>query len=117
MKRSTLTRRTPLRRSRTPMKRSRPNPINRKRRAKLREEQFGEHADFIRSLGCCVCGSKPTEAAHVKSRGAGGTWRDTVPMCRGCHSRQHAIGIESFEQKSGVDLRALARDLADTYGG
>lgn len=97
---STL-RRTPLRR------------VNPERRAKLRERQFGPHATRIRALPCCVCGADPpSDPAHIRSRGAGGTSRDLVPLCRRCHREQHAAGIETFQRDHDVDLVDLATRLA-----
>lgn len=60
---------------------------------KRRKEQFGPQADLCRQLPCCACGAKPpSEPDHVRSRGAGGTDEDTVPMCRTCHDLRHAFG-------------------------
>lgn len=90
------------------------NPVNRERRAKLREKQFGRHADFIRSLACVAQGSYckgRIEVAHVKSRGAGGTAKDTVPMCWAHHKLQHWLGRDTFERMQGLDLAAIAAEL------
>lgn len=52
------------------------------------------------------------EAAHIKSRGAGGADADnTVPLDRAMHREQHRIGIQSFQRKHGIDLKAIARAL------
>jgi hypothetical protein len=71
---------------RTPLKASNP-----KRRRRLLREQFGEKADWIRTLPCCLCHRPPTEEApmtssHVRGRGAGGKADQQVPMCARCHS-------------------------------
>lgn len=56
------------------------------------------------------------ECAHVKSRGAGG---DDVgncwPACHHHHLEQHALGIQSFQKKYGLDLYAIAKDLGVQY--
>lgn len=107
MKRSPIKRHTPMRRT---------NP---ERRARLYAHNFGEHADFVRSLPCLVTGcSRPAEAAHARARGMGGakgSWRDLVPLCRAHHieageartSQRHA-----FEVRHGVSLTVAAAELA-----
>lgn len=117
MKRSPIKRKTPLRsnsglKTKTPIR-----PKNPKRAAKLRKKQFGgAYRDLIVSLGCCVCGRSPSEPAHVKSRGAGGTAKDMVPLCSEHHREQHQIGIRSFERKHGIDLAELARVYWSRWG-
>lgn len=41
-----------------------------------------------------ACGASPCDAAHIKSKGAGGGDErfNCVPLCRGHHSEQHAQG-------------------------
>jgi hypothetical protein len=96
---------------------SKPLPaVNRKRRAKLTARQFGDHAEYIRSLPCVIRGMDagecgPSEAAHVRSRGAGGTAADLVPLCLRHHAEQHVTGIETFQERYEIDLRAIAADL------
>lgn len=100
MKRTPLYRRTPLRRR------------NLKRLARLRAKTFGPQAARCRELPCCVCDRAPSEPHHVRSRGAGGTDADCVALCRACHDEVHRIGIDSFGERHGVDLRTEARVLA-----
>ena len=47
---------------------------------------------------CVVCRRTPTDRAHIKSRGAGGTWEDwnIMMLCRSCHITQHSIGWPEF---------------------
>jgi hypothetical protein len=105
--------RTPLRR------RARLAPVNRARRAKRFAATFGgpERVAWINSLPCLCEGrhpncSGPTVTAHVRSRGAGGTWRDVVPLSSGCHAAQHAAGWGRWHELAGLDLGS-ARDRAD----
>jgi hypothetical protein len=51
-----------------------------------RDPKFVEQ---IRNLRCLACGSWPSEAHHVKSRGAGGgdDWFNLLPLCQGCHTQ------------------------------
>lgn len=56
------------------------------------------------------------EAAHVRSKGAGGPDKgNTIPLCMGHHHEQHLIGIRSFEKRYGLDLKTIAQDLAVRY--
>lgn len=52
----------------------------------------------IRSQPCVVCGATPSDAAHIKSRGAGGddTADNLMPLCREHHRIQHADGWPAF---------------------
>ena len=86
---------------------------NPKRRAKLYREQYGEHGAYVRDHGCVVghrCGGQ-IQAAHVKSRGAGGTARDLVGMCALHHGESHAMGIQTFQKFYEIDLAAEAARL------
>lgn len=93
--------------------RSRPNPVNRERRSRLSEVQYGPEAfvTWIHRAPCSIpgCDARDVEQAHAKSRAAGGTWEDTLPLCRDHHREQHDIGLLTFERKHGVDLRLIAR--------
>lgn len=110
-----LSRRTQLGRGAPLVRRTRIRPVNPERRRRLSAEAFGERGAAVRAMACVVVGdgcSGPIEAAHVRSRGAGGGRRDLVPLCRGHHRQQHAIGIESFAARWGVDLRGEADAIA-----
>ncbi len=97
------------------MKRSRLKKYNRERRKKLYETQFGSYAAIIRAMPCCVCGARPSDPAHVKTRGAGGTKKDLVPLCRRCHTEQ-GNSIKTFQRKHDIDLVALAASLWEQHG-
>jgi len=96
------------------MKRSPIRKANPKRKRQRFQDAFGSAAylERIQALPCVVCGQTPSEAAHVRSRAAGGTWRDLVPLCHAHHQEQHTIGIRSFEDRHGVDLAALATHIS-----
>lgn len=55
----------------------------------------------VRELGCFVCGWKPCDAHHVRSRGAGGgdTEENLLALCRRHHSEIHQIGKTKFFSK------------------
>lgn len=79
---------------------------------------FGEKGSWIRCLYCVVrfSGWKDYEcygerqAAHVKSRGAGGDSTHLIPLCTAHHAEQHAVGIKTFAAKYGLDLESLAAE-------
>lgn len=96
-------------RRKKPIRRSNPQ-----RRAKRFKQAFGspERVAAIQAMPCAVCGSRPSQCAHVRSRAAGGTYRDIVPLCHAHHAEQHQIGIASFEERHGLDLAQLAEQVA-----
>jgi len=109
-----LKRRTPLRR--TGRLRSR-NP---ERAARRRERDFGPLADHVRALPCCACGAPgPSDPAHVKSRGAGGHARlddgagNLIPLCRPCHTRQHAQGWAAVLEGGRDEAELIARSVGE----
>lgn len=99
-----------------PKPRAKPIPKKNAARAKKRHaEAFGPEGfvEFVHSYGCVVAQEKgplsgcegPSEAAHLKSRGAGGGWRENVvPLCRKHHAEQHRHGIKSFDVRHNMDL-------------
>lgn len=96
------------------------NPINRKRAKKKHAEAFGPpgFVEFVHEFGCVIAREKadakcdgPVEVAHLKSRGAGGVWREnTVGLCRHHHAQHHRLGVESFDRfyETDLDLWACA---------
>lgn len=93
-----------------------------KRRSKSGRENDGRrcpaHVRFVRSHACSVkgCQQGPIEAAHVR-RGTGGGMalkpsdRWTLSLCQAHHRLQHEAGEESFEQITGLDMRAMAEEF------
>lgn len=72
-----------------------------------------ERVKKINSLQCIVCGATPSTNAHTRSRGAGGTWEDIVPMCDYHHKEIHRIGTRTFEEKYLLgDLERIAKAYA-----
>jgi len=79
------------------------------------------YTERVQRLPCCVCRRRightygPAEAAHVKSRGAGGgEVGNLVPLCHHHHERQHRMGIKSFQAHYGVNL-ALEAERVRQY--
>lgn len=52
----------------------------------------------IKRMACIACGRIGVDAAHIKSRGAGGsdTPDNLIPLCRGHHIMQHRTGWLEF---------------------
>lgn len=80
----------------------------RKRKKARYATQFGSKSAWIRQLNCCACGHTPSEPHHVRSRGAGGTSKDLVPLCGVCHRAVHSMGAETFQERMRIDLTAEA---------
>lgn len=92
--------RTPLTRK-TPLKASKPvNPINRKRRKANFARAYNSPAfvRWISRLPCYACnyaGPSPRQAAHSVTGGMGrkADACTVLPLCGVCHSRQHTLGL------------------------
>ncbi len=108
MKRTPLSRKTPLR--------SRPAPLAGGGRTGKRKQRtasefariYGSRARvaWVKSLPCLVCAGTPSENAHTAN---GGLSRkadaDTiVPLCSTHHRRLHSDGVRTFERVYGLDL-------------
>jgi hypothetical protein len=119
--------------------------VNPKRKKRLFQEDFGgkEYLAYIHSLPCAICEApcEYTEAAHVRSRGAGGKASDLVPLCGnriyattglsrdvgvvGCHqlfderksdARSHEMRLRSLAKKlysSWLDSQSAGSKRAD----
>ncbi|MGB1592414.1 MAG: hypothetical protein ACPIOQ_06645 [Promethearchaeia archaeon] len=98
MKRTPLSRKTPIRKR------------NAKRMAKRKLKYWGPpgYVEFVKGKRCCACHKGHPECAHEPSRAAGGTWKDIVPLCSGCHRTRpgavHQIGRSEFEKRNRVDF-------------
>lgn len=69
------------------------------------------YVKWVRMQECVECGGWPSEVAHTRSRGAGGTWQDTIPLCPTCHRRQHDQGWSSLS----IDREAEAAKLRERW--
>lgn len=89
------------------VKRSPLRKRNPKRRARLFAEDFHskDFVEWIHGWACANCGiTGYSEAAHTRSRGAGGKASDIIPLCgnhhgiEGCHSKydRHAEEIAEY---------------------
>ncbi len=76
------------------------------------------HRKFVRSHCCCVPGCQAAEVqfAHVRSANNSGVGLKPhdcfgVPLCFNHHQEQHQVGQGTFEDRHGLDLTAIAREL------
>lgn len=114
-----LRRRTALRaktglRTKTGLRRK--TPLKTKGRSRFPHRREPSFLAWIRRFPCFALGvhAGRVEAAHVKTRGAGGDdVGGTVPLCTGHHRLQHAIGIRTFEARcwAGGSMAATAAHL------
>lgn len=72
---------------------------------------------FVREQPCVACGDPPpSDPAHYRSWGSGhGDKRNLFAACRGCHTEQHAIGIESWQEKHDLDLESETNRIWREY--
>lgn len=72
---------------------------------------------WTKRLPCAVCGTVPSECAHLThTKAAGGRADDTGPLCERHHTTGadslHTLGVDTFQATHGIDLTALAADTA-----
>jgi hypothetical protein len=111
MKKTPLRRKSPLRPGSEPARPRKPLPKANRARRKVRfAEQFDSPAflEFVKALPCVVCGEGPCDAAHVRSRGAGGKACDVTSLCFDCHRLQHELGVVTFGNLYGIKLKDAA---------
>lgn len=105
------------------MKRTWLKRVNPERRASELERCFGDLAEYVRWLPCCICGDF-AEPCHVKTRRMGGAWRqlpdgtevgNIAPMCRKHHDEQGSVGIATFQERHRVDLEDIAREVGERF--
>lgn len=69
---------------------------------------------FVKGLKCVGCGehSINIQVHHDPTRGSGGTWEDTSPLCMECHSRRHSKGVLTFWAEVG---KSYQQSNAETH--
>jgi hypothetical protein len=130
MKRSPLTRNSPVKR------------VNTARRKRIYERCFGDRGSHVREMNCLglaldtahffadleaaphedpddsLACSGPTQAAHVRARGMGGAKgdrRDLVPLCARHHAEAGELGTSQrvdFERLHDINLTIEAARIA-----
>lgn len=70
---------------------------------------MSDDRDKIRQMPCAACGSTPSDPAHIKSRGAGGSNEEhnLMPLCRHHHRLSHDQGWNSFALSYSKVMRCL----------
>lgn len=86
-----------------------------KKERRSRRELDGDYIAWIKSLKCCVTGQSGVDAHHVIRKSQGGSDRTCVPLTHKMHMELHSIGVDTFENKYGVDLDALWKKLSEHY--
>jgi hypothetical protein len=87
--------------------------------ARAPQRIWPRHRRFVRSHECCVpgCTKGPVDFAHLRSAANSGKgllpfdWFG-VSLCRSHHREQHAIGVNAFMRKYGIDLWLIAAEFA-----
>ncbi len=76
-----------------------------------------DHIKFVAKQPCLICGSRPTDAHHLRfaqNRAIGRKVSDefAIPLCRGHHRELHRCGNEAaWWRNAGVDPTISARAL------
>ena len=93
-------RRKPIARGEPPVRKTRPKPVNRKRKASAFKYSYGskERVLFVKAMPCCVCGAIGSENAHIGGTQHGlslkGPYTDIVPLDRKCHDYADAHPLQ-----------------------
>ncbi len=125
MKRSALKRKTPLRKRRGRSGKASRERYKLRRLKRYRDSVAGpyrgyDHGQFVRDAGCALHSDSrqcvgAVQAAHVRPRSRGGTWREQVGLCVLAHVEFDVHLANSpmrFESKHGIDLEQLAEHYA-----
>jgi hypothetical protein len=80
-----------------------------------------EYLAFVRSLPCCVCGSRRSvEAHHTGPRGLSQKSSDysAIPLCALLHHRAgkhsfHVLGRRAFEEHHKISIAQIVRQLSE----
>jgi hypothetical protein len=91
-------------------------PFGKPQRVTVADILFGkqfhspEFVEFTRTAPSAVSGNIPCLCSHsARSRGAGGTYRDVVPLTDDEHREEHAIGVRTFWRSAGRNPKVEAR--------
>lgn len=81
------------------------------------------HLAWVRGHECAALGLTQVEccgrmeAAHVRTGTDGGTGKKpsdcfSIPLCTSHHLIQHQLGESAFEERYGINMKAIAQSLA-----
>jgi hypothetical protein len=112
VKRSPLTRKTPLRKVRPTQRRKGPT------RKPVKTAAEREHHRRVALMPCLACGVWPVEVHHVRHDGRTSITRNhklVIPLCSVCHrtgpNAVHTIGHPAFNELHGINQIERARRL------
>ncbi len=118
MKRTQITRRRPYKlpedagAPKTPVQRPKPHWAHTTRSVAKREARWSlqfrseDFVRFVKQLACVRCKKYGyIQVHHDPTRGSGGTWKDTSPLCVDCHARRHSEGVISFWARIGTTYK------------
>lgn len=80
-----------------------------------------DYLTWIRTQECALTGIPwhqhmgRVEAAHMKSRGSGGSDRTAIPLCTGGHNEQHRWGIGTWASHYEVKVADLVKRYNEQY--
>lgn len=65
-----------------------------------------KHRDYIKQLPCKVTGTEViSDCHHVRRKSQIQNDYLTIPLCSTIHNELHLLGIETFQNKHGIDLK------------
>lgn len=111
-----IERKTPLRTKNPLRSKKRVNPVNRERQARRKEKGIrGEKMEWMKHQQCELwdrpdhkCAPGTVAGHHHPTVGAGGTDKDTTPLCMYAHTRGprafHNMGPESWQERWDINL-------------
>lgn len=110
-------RKTPLRRSRKPLKRSRIKPRARSRAEKERIYGTPDRIAFLKAQGCLLCDEQPVQLHHVRTGGMGkkSGAENQVPLCVTHHEGVHRFGRKTMEAAYSVDFARSAQEYDEAF--
>lgn len=78
-------------------------------------EKDPDHLEKVRQLPCYLSGIFEgclgiVHTHHVKTKGAGGSDRQVIPLCAIHHNETHRRGVKSFARKYGIDYEKAVRE-------
>lgn len=65
------------------------------------QHKSAKYLEFVRSIGCMVCGVSGVDAHHMFNAKRNDYL--AVPLCRKHHSEYHSIGVDTFKEKHNLD--------------
>ena len=86
---------------------------------KLVDEARRAHVRTFPCVACLASGDEqftPTQACHLRSRGAGGA--DAANLWPGCerhHIEQHVLGVQTFQRRHRLNLARVCERIERAY--